>query len=298
MIGHIGEFAALGTALCWTMSATSFESAGRRVGSVPLNLVRLVMALVLHASLNLLRHGSPVPLDASAHGWFWLAASGLVGFCMGDLCLFRAFVVLGARLAVLMLALVPPITALLGWGFLHEHLSSRDLVGMGITLAGVVWVILERKRSVDGRHERHPASGILLGLGGATGQAVGLILSKFGMRGYDALASTEIRVIAGLAGFAIIFLLAGWWPRVFTAIRDGKAMVQAGIGAFFGPFLGVSLSLVAVQHTASGIAATIMALVPVLIIPVVVFVYGERVSPRAIGGAALAVGGTVVLFLG
>ncbi len=297
MVSHLGEFAALGTAVCWTGTAMAFESAGKRVGSVPVNLIRLGMALILHASVSMLRRGAPVPLDASPHAWFWLSVSGLVGFCIGDLCLFRAFVVLGARLSVLMMALVPPITAILGRAFLGESLSPSDLLGMTVTLLGVTWVILERKPAEAGRRPNHPISGILLGLGGATGQAVGLILSKYGMQGYDALASTQIRVISGLIGFAIIFLFAGWWPRVFAALKDGTAMVRTGMGAFLGPFMGVSLSLLAVQHTASGIAATIMALVPVLIIPPVVLVFKERVSPRAIGGAALAVAGTVILFL-
>lgn len=297
MASHLGELAALGTAVCWTGTAMAFESAGKRVGSVPVNLIRLGMALILHVGVNFLRHGALVPLDASSHAWLWLSLSGLVGFCIGDLCLFRAFVVLGARMSVLMMALVPPITAALGRAFLGERMSPLDLFGMAVTLAGVTWVILERKQTGLGRRPGHPISGILLGLGGAAGQAGGLILSKYGMRGYDALASTEIRVISGVVGFAIIFLLAGWWPRVFSALKDGTAMVRTGVGAFFGPFIGVSLSLVAVQHTASGIAATIMALVPVLIIPPVVLVYKERVSPRAIGGAVLAVVGTMILFL-
>ncbi len=297
MTSQIGELAALGTAFCWTATAMAFESAGKRVGSVPVNLIRLMMALGLHSLLGLVRRGAPVPVDASAHAWTWLALSGFVGFCIGDLCLFRAFVVLGSRIAVLMMALVPPITALTGWLVLHERLSPLDWTGMGLTLAGVAWVVLERRRGANGEHVRHPVSGILLGLGGAGGQAVGLILSKYGMREYDAFAATQIRVIAGVVGFSVIFVLVGWWPRVTAAFRDGTAMARTGIGAFFGPFLGVSLSLVAVQNTTSGVAATIMALVPVLIIPPAILVMKERVSPRAIGGAALAVAGTVLLFL-
>jgi drug/metabolite transporter (DMT)-like permease len=297
MTSHIGEFAALGTAVCWTATAMAFESAGKRVGSVPVNLIRLMMAFTLHMTLCFIRRGTPVPMDAPGHAWLWLSVSGLIGFCIGDLCLFRAFVVLGARLSVLMMALVPPIAALSGRIFLGESLSARDWLGMGITLAGVAWVVLERKKTETGEHIRHPVTGILLGLGGAMGQAVGLVVSKYGMRGFDPFAATQIRVIAGVAGFAILFLIVGWWPRVFAAFKDRTALARMGIGAFFGPFLGVSLSLLAVQHTASGVAATIMAIVPVLIIPPAVLILKERVSPRAIGGAILAVTGTVLLFL-
>ena len=94
-----------------------------------------------------------------------------------------------------------------------------------------------------------------------------------------------------------LFAIIGWWPRVLRALGDRKAMVGTTTGAVFGPFLGVSLSLVAVQHTQAGVATTIMALVPVLIIVPSVLIKKERVSPRAVFGAIVAVSGAALLFL-
>lgn len=294
---RIGELAALGTAVCWTFTALAFESAGRRVGSLPVNLIRLVVAFVFLSLFGWVRRGLPLPLDATPHAWGWLSLSALVGFCIGDLCLFRAFVLLGARLSVLLMSLVPPLTAAIGWAFLHERLSRLDMVAMAVTISGVTWVASERKRGAAGAVAGHRLSGLLLGLGGAVGQAVGLILSKYGMAGYDAFAATQIRVAAGILGFTAIFTVGGVWPKVRAALRDRPAMLRTGLGGFFGPFLGVSLSLVAVQHTLSGVAATIMGIVPVLIIPPSVLILKERISSRAIAGALLAVSGTVLLFL-
>jgi drug/metabolite transporter (DMT)-like permease len=137
-----GELAALGAAICWSLTPFVFESAGKRVGSLVVNLLRLVLGIALLALIGLGRRGMALPTDASATQWLWLSLSGLVGFCLGDLCLFRAFVVIGPRLAGLMMALVPPIMGLFGLVILGERLSARAWLGMVVTRRsrpGVGW---------------------------------------------------------------------------------------------------------------------------------------------------------------
>ncbi|HMB54374.1 MAG TPA: DMT family transporter [Thermoanaerobaculia bacterium] len=319
-----GELAALGTAACWVATALAFEAAGHRIGSLTVNLVRLVMAIGLLAGFSTLTRGLPFPTDASPHAWFWLSVSGLVGFTFGDLCLFRAFVVLGSRLSSLMMALAPPLAALLGWWLLGEVLSPRDGLGMVLTVGGVAWAIAERSRPAvaeaagkvaagkvagtaenareQGRNADRLASGrrwlgVALGLGGALGQAGGLVLSKLGMADYDPFAATQIRVLAGTAGYFVLFTLLGWWRRLPSALADRPAMRFTAVGAFFGPFLGVGLSLVAVQRIQTGVAASLMATTPVLIIPVVVWLGRERVGWGGVLGAVVAVAGVALLML-
>jgi drug/metabolite transporter (DMT)-like permease len=294
---HLGELAALGTAGCWTVTALAFESAGRRVGSLSVNLIRLVMALVFISLFCLLTRGRLLPDDATPHAWLWLSVSGLVGFSIGDLCLFRAFVLVGARISMLIMALVPPITALLGFLLLGETLTRLDWLGMAVTICGVTWVVLERQEKKGGGRRRLPGWGVLLAFLGAVGQAVGLVLSKLGMGDYNPFAATQIRILAGIAGFVVLFSIVGWWPRVAAALKDRGAFGRINLGAFFGPFLGVSLSLAAVQYTETGVASTIMSIVPVLIIPPAILIFKERVSLRAALGAALAVMGVALLFL-
>lgn len=294
---HAGELAALATACCWTVTGLAFQAAGRRVGSLPVNLIRLVMAVFLLGGFTWATRGMPLPMDAPRHAWVWLSLSGLVGFTIGDLCLFRAFVVVGARISMLMMTLVPLFTTALGFLVMHEMLTAQELAGMALTIAGVSSVVSERRRDANGRIERLPASGILLGLGGAVGQALGLVLAKYGMGGYNPVAATQIRVLAGIIGFAVVFTVSGRWPRVRAALGDRRAMASTGLGAFFGPFLGVSLSLVAIQHTEAGVAATLMGLTPVLIIPVSIVLYREPVAWPAALGAAVAVCGGALMFL-
>jgi drug/metabolite transporter (DMT)-like permease len=296
-MAHLGEIAALATALCWTVTALSFESAGKRVGSLAVNLIRLSIAFVLLAAFGLVTRGRALPTDATPHAWLWLALSGLVGFAFGDLCLFRAFVLVGARIAMLVMALVPPMTALIGWAFLGEGLGARSLVGMGLTVSGVVWVALEGRREPLAPGTLRVTPGILLAFGAAVGQAGGLILSKYAMGSYSPFAAAQIRVLAGAIGFAVLFTALRRWPWVGAALRHRPAMARISLGAVFGPFLGVSFSLMAVQHTATGVAATIMAIVPVLIIAPAILLFHEKVSARAMIGAVAAVAGVALLFL-
>jgi len=295
---YAGQLAALGAASGWAVSTLAFETASRRIGSMPANLVRLPIAFAFLTLAAWLARGNPLPADASPHAWIWLGVSGLAGFSFGDLCLYRAYLLIGPRLSSLMMSLVPPLAALIGWAVLGETLSGRDLLGMGLTLGGIVWAILERQPRGSAASAGHPPmTGLALGFGGALGQAVGLILSKLGMGSYHPLAANQIRVIAGFLGFAAIFTVLGIWPRVGSALRDTRALGFATLGAFFGPFVAVSLSLVAIRATTAGVAASIMATTPILVIPLVILLRGERVGLGGLGGAVLAVAGVALLFL-
>jgi len=293
---YTGELAALGTAFFWTITALAFEFAGKRVGSVSLNLIRLCIGFAFLTVFLAVYRGAPLPLDATFHHWFWLSLSGLVGFTIGDYLLFKSFILIGSRISMLIMALVPPLTALIGWVVMGERLSPANFLGMALVIGGISFVVLERSPSQGQVKLSRPLRGILAAIGGAVGQAVGLVLSKYGMDDYDAFAASQIRIIAGSLGFCVVISAMGLWRRVGSALRDRIAMRTMTLGAFFGPFLGVSFSLVAVKYTATGIAATIMAMVPVLIIAPSVLLFKEKLTAREIIGALVAVAGVAVLF--
>jgi drug/metabolite transporter (DMT)-like permease len=298
---YAGQLAALGTATFWAFAALSFDAAARRIGALSLSLIRLVIAFGFLCLAAWAMRGLPLPLDASPRAWGWLAASGLIGFTFGDFCLFRAYVMIGPRLSLLMMALAPPLTAIIGWLLLGETLGGRDLLGMALTVSGIAWAVLERSprsaAETSSAAPRPSLAGLAMGFGGALGQAGGLVLSKVGMGSYDAVAATQVRVLAGILGYTLLFLPFRWWPRVGEALRDRRALGFATVGAFFGPFLGVSLSLYAVRLIAAGVAASIMALTPVIVIPLMVLVRRERVGFGGIAGALVAVAGVALLFL-
>ncbi|MEI6898497.1 MAG: DMT family transporter, partial [Bacteroidota bacterium] len=272
-------------------------------GSMVVNLFRLIVGFFFLTVFAWIYRGMILPTDASSRTWILLMISGLIGFVFGDLCLFQAFVVIGARISMLIMALAPPITALISYFALGEVLSPKSWIAMMLTIGGIALVVLKRgdKEADSGKNGKvkfsYPIWGILLALGGAVGQGAGLVLSKYSMHHYDAFASAQIRVIAGIAGFILIFFIKGHWGVAWRSLSNTRAMYQLSLGAFFGPFLGVSFSLIAVQNTSAGIASTIMALVPILIIPPTVLLFKEKVNLKEVLGAFMAVGGVALFFM-
>lgn len=301
---HIGQLAALATAFCWTITGITYQIAGKKIGSVNVNMIRMVIAIVLLSTYGYIAYGSFLPVNATPHNLLWLSLSGLVGFVLGDLCLFQAYVVVGARVGMLVMTLSSPIAAIFGWLIMGETMSAMSLLGMALTLGGIALVILERPTdsSENGRENgklrlSYPLKGILLALGGAFGQGFGLVLSKYGIGNYNAIQGTQIRAIAALVGFAVVFFFIRQWPKFFQSLRSPKVISVVAIGSVFGPFLGVSLSLFAIQHTTTGVASTIMSIMPILIIPVSILLFKEKVTLKEVIGALIAIGGVGLFFL-
>lgn len=294
---HLGEFAALATAVFWTVTSLSFESASRRVGSVPVNILRLVVGFIFLSVFNLIRRGMLLPVDASYENWIWLSLSGFIGFVFGDLFLFKSYTIIGSRFSMLIMTLVPPITALFSWIIIDERLTLFHYLGMTLTFSGIAIAIFNRNGKGEKISLKLSPRGILYALGGAVGQALGLVLSKFGMKNYDPFSATQIRVIAGIIGFSVLITLLKRWGSIRVAIKNTEGMKSLTLGAFFGPFLGVSFSLIAVKYTETGIASTIMALVPVFILLPAVVLYKQKVTIPEIIGAIVSVGGVALFFL-
>jgi len=302
----LGEFFALAAVFGWVVSALSFESAGRRIGSLPVNVIRLAMAALMLALINAVRGLSPWPPGIGGRDVLWLLASGFVGFFLGDLFLFRSYLIIGSRMAMLIMSLSPPVSALLDRLVFGTRLTGPDAAGMALTMAGVTLAVSGRPRAGDGPPDDDASAapprpsrwiGYLLAFGGAAGQSGGMILGKLGMMGHDALGATFVRSLGGLAGFLPLVLLAGAAPRVARGLRDGRAMARMSAGALAGPVLGVSAILMAMRFTPAGVVSAITAIVPVVIILPSVLLFGDRVRIREVIGAVLAVAGVVVLIL-
>jgi len=295
---HIGEFAALLTAFFWTTTAMVFESAGKKVGSLQVNYIRLIFAFVFISIYTLISRGLFLPLDASTSTWFWLFISGLIGFVLGDLFLFQAYVEIGARISMLVMSSVPPLTAILSYIVLGERLTKANIIGMAITVLGIAVVVLKKKEGEEGKVQfSHSAKGLFFAFLGAIGQATGMVISKFGMQDYNPFAATQIRIIAGLFGFTILFFIMKRWGNLALAFRNKAALKRISVGALFGPFLGVSFQLLSMQHTSAGVTSTITAIIPVLIIPPAVILFKERVTSKELFGSMVTIIGVAILFL-
>ncbi len=297
-----GELIAIGTVLCWTISVQFFEAASKRIGAIAVNIIRLTVALILFSVLLFFRHGYILPVQFPAHAWFYLSCSGIVGFFIGDIFLFKALVENGPRVTMLIFSLSAPTAALIGWSLLDEVYVLHQWVGMFVTLMGVGIVILERNQKSSRLKIRNISlKGVLFGFCAMSGQAVGYVLSKTGMQtesGYlDAFSSTQIRAIAAFLCFLVFFTATGKWETIKTAIKDTRSVIFTSIGSVIGPFLGVSLSLLVLHYLTTGVASTFLSLVPVFIIPFSIFLHKEHVSIRAVAGAVIAVSGIYLLMV-
>jgi drug/metabolite transporter (DMT)-like permease len=299
---HLGEFAALLTAFFWTCTALAFTGAGKRIGSLSVNYWRLIVGIIFLCSFTFIRFGSFFPHDIDLKGWLWLALSGFIGVFLGDLFLFKAFTIVGPRIALLLMSLAPALAAFISWFALNETLDLFDFIGMAVTTAGIALVILTKPKNSNGEKNnfklRHNVKGIVFALLGAIGQATGLVISKIGLQSTsNPFYATQIRLYAGILGFAILITYLRRWKPIIASLKDIKAVGILSVGAFFGPFLGISFSLLAIQYANPGIVQTITSITPVLIIPFSVWFFKEKITLREVLGAVIAVGGISLFFI-
>ncbi len=300
MASFLGELAALGTSLCWTGSSTFFTSGSRLVGSVIVNRTRLLVAAGLLALTHWFLLGHPLPLTAEPRRWLWLSLSGVVGLALGDAFLFQAFVWIGPRLTMLMMTMAPVMGALLAWAGLGERMHPGQWAGVILTILGIAWVVLDKGNLGEAENERRDyRRGLVFGLGAALGQAGGLVLSKNGLYGdFPALSGNVIRLLAASVALWLVTLLQGQaGPTLRRLSEQPRALLPILGGSFFGPYLGVWLSLVSIQHATIGVASTLMALTPIFLLPVGHYVYKEKVGWRAVAGTLVALAGVTLLFL-
>ncbi|MGE5601566.1 MAG: DMT family transporter [Nitrososphaerales archaeon] len=301
LAAYTGELAALATATLWTFSSLFFTIGGQRVGAFAVNRMRLIFAVLLVGLTHWLMFGQPFPTEAGAYRIFWLGMSAIVGLVIGDTLLFQCYVMVGTRIGVLMFVLGPPFGALLSWLFLGESMAPIELVAMALVLGGVLWVVLERQagQTETASARRNYAVGILFGVLAQLCQQANLVMSKQGLAGgYPALSGVMIRMVVGLIAIWLLAVLQREALRTIRRVRaDGRAAAAILGGAFCGPFLGVWMSLIAVQSSRVGVASTLMALTPVISLPIVHFVLKEHISSRAILGTLVAMSGVALMVL-
>lgn len=308
---YLGEIISLAVAVSWTVTALFAEVASKRIGSLQFNVVRMFLSIVMLGLTLWCFTGSPVPLYANSDAWLWLSLSGFVGYLLGDYCLFNSYILIGSRFGQLFMTLAPIAAAFSAWAILGERMSFQAVVGMLVTISGIGLSVLNKG---GGKHRlslKLPLKGVLFGIGAGIGQGVGLVLSKVGMNHYvqsipageelvaDLMpfASTMIRAITGFIGFFLVMIFQKKLTTMSVALRNRKGMNAAVWATFAGPFIGVSLSLMAVQYTEAGIASTLMALTPIFILWPSSFFFGQKVTAKEIAGAIISVVGVSLFFL-
>jgi drug/metabolite transporter (DMT)-like permease len=303
------ELAAVAAALAWTFSSLTFGLASRAVGAAPVNQFRLLAAVPVMLFVHALTVGGAWPSNLSLQRTWTLAVSGVMGLAIGDLGYFYALSLVGPRLSSVVQASWPAMAMLMAWGMYGEAPGQRQGIGLALTTLGVVLVLL---RSRDGSSwrpdltQRQRILGILGAFVAAFGQAFGMTLSRVAMAagpdlpdGLPPLSATVVRLVAGTAA-AIAIAAMQRQPLAFLALQKGGAPLRNTlIGTFFGPVVGIWLSMYATRHAShAGTAAALMSLTPLFLLPVSWIAYRARINGLAALGTALAVAGAIVLVSG
>ena len=294
----IGEIAALATSFFFAMTALIFTATGRIVGSQVTNRIRLLFALVYLVILNFIFFGEALPFSTETSRWLWLGLSGVIGLSLGDAFFFQSLVSVGPRLGSLLLSLAPIFGSIFAWVFFGETLTPMQLIGIVVALAGIGWVVMSHEEPPDTPHE-HTKRGVFFGVLAGLGQAVGLVLSKQAMFGeFSPFQANAIRMLAAVIFTWFWTAFEGKAGETFTVLREKPQVLRLiALGAFLGPLVAVTSSLLAVQHAEIGVASTLMALPPVIVLPISYFVFKEKIGWQAVAGTVLAILGVAILFL-
>jgi drug/metabolite transporter (DMT)-like permease len=297
-MNFIGEIAGLATSFFFAISAFIFSRAGRLVGPLVTNRMRLTFALVYLVILNLILFNEPLPFSAGSSHWLWLGLSGVIGLSLGDAFLFQSYVFVGPRLGILLLSLAPIFGSIIAWIFFGETLTIMQITGIILALAGIGWVVMSHEEAADTPHG-HTRRGVLFGVLAGLGQAVGLVLAKQGMAGdISPFQANAIRMLAAAIFIWLWTVAEGQTGATIENVRkQPKVLWLIAFGAMIGPLFGVSSSLLAVKYAEVGVASTLMALPPVVVLPISYFVFKEKVGWQGVAGTLLAILGVAVLFL-
>lgn len=293
----MGELAALSSAATWAVASLIFARVGRDVTPVVMNALKCGIALGLMMVTLIVLEGTAWPLHLERGALVWLAVSGMVGLTIGDTAYFQALIRIGPRRALLLFSLVPPMTALLGAVVLDEAITATLVVGMGLTLVGVAWVIRERQPDATAADDARLRAGVAFGVLAAVCQAAGNVLTKLGAADASALAVSVVRLTAGGLGLGVQLAVAGRLLEAVRPLGDRVLAPRLIVGTFLGTYLGIWLMNAGLKGADVGVASTLNSTSPIFVLPLAVVLLGERVSLRAVVGAIVAVAGVAVLSL-
>lgn len=301
-----GELIALVTTLCWSLGIFPFTEASKRIGTAPVNQYRLLLAWVLISiilfftnSLNLV----DLFEDPQLYHYVFLGASGIIGFTIGDYCSFRSFTILGPKLGSLYTTFAPGAALSMGFLVLGEKINLIGVLGIAITIGGVIWLTLSKKDTAAAEEAgfKRDRTGIILGIIGALCQGTGLVLSKYGMDYYaDKLPTMHAVWIRLLFAFAAAFLVSLLARKLISNSKPilsnkNNALPYMVLGTILGPICGVSCSLLAIQKIEVAVAQTIFALLPIVVLPVNLLVYKEKITLQSVFACMIAILGVVIL---
>jgi len=291
----LGYLFALITAACWTQNSVIYTFVGNRVGSSTVTHIRLWIAFPAAVIINYIFTGSFLPVNFSGLSYIFIGSSGIFGFFIADLFIFKAFQHMGARKTMVIMTLSPIFATVISWIVFTEILSLIQISGILITIAGVMLVIMVESRKTV---EKPRPIWIIFAIAGALTQAIGMVLAKAGLsEGIHPISANVVRIGSGLAGLAIYTLIRKEFINDFKKMEDKRSLYLLIAAALVGPVFGMLLALYAFSWAPVGIVTTLMQLSPVMLLPIDRFYLKKHIPAGAVFGTLVAVAGAGVLFI-
>jgi len=299
------------TTLFFAVSAVTATRTATMMGGNEANFWRLSLSTLM---LGLMAHTWGLGLGGGVFDI--LVISGIIGFGIGDVALFQALPKIGSRLTVMLVhCLTAPLAASAEWWWMGTAMSVQEIVCATVILTGVAVALAPKDHLHIERKEFWV--GIHWAIWAAIGQAGGVVLSR---KAYEICTATGVeidgitvayqRVIPGaiVAGLCLLFVKRGFLfrttreepitdpgPRLIGREKWRKSSGWLFVNALTGATLGVSCYQWALKIEKPGVVLPIVALAPLAVIPMSVFLEKERPSPRSLIGGAIAVAGAVQL---
>lgn len=293
-----GEIAGLAAAGFWACASLFYSRT--RLTAWQINFGKNLLAavvLLIHLALVTLPFGRSL-FQADLRTTLLLAGSSIFGILIGDTFYFRSLQILGPRRALIVSTASPLFATSVGWLFLNESLTMTSLLGIMMTLGGILIVISERSdvQETPGLFPSTILKGVLCGLAGAVCNAGGATLSHIathgaessGSQGCDALEATVIRVCVAAAGSLLSAIVARRLMPTMKAAFEVSALKSYGPAVICGPWLGIWMSQIAYRNTLLAIAITLTCTTPLFAMPLTRILYGHRITLRGLLGAVVA----------
>jgi drug/metabolite transporter (DMT)-like permease len=296
MLG-IGETAALTAAFLWSISSMLWRKVELSAGAMNLgkNAFGLLLMLIHIGVVSALTQRAAFVASPVSIGL--LALSGLIGVAIGDTLYLRSLQILGPRISLMIATTSPVFSVVLGIVFLGEQLLFIVLVGIFLTVAGLVVVLTDQAAAKEAPNvfPGKLAMGIWCGIAGAVCQSVGGVLSRAGSQDCSGLEAAVYRVTIGMIVVMIYFIAKrNFWTTV-SQIFQSRAIKLLIPATVIGTWMGIWLCQVAYKHADVAIAQTLLSTCPLFAVPILWVYDRQRLSVRGLLGTVIAVGGVVLV---
>lgn len=287
----MGEGLALAAAFGWVGSSVFLERASKETGTLAVNLIRLIVAMFFLGIITYLKRGLVLPLDVTKESFKFLSISGLFGLFLGDFFLYKSYIKIGPRITLLVMTFTPIAVSILSFFILGEKMEGFKILGVVLTIIGITVVILRKKNDKE-----FSKVGFGCALLAMLGESLGIIFTRLGSIDYDSFATIQVRTIPAILAFIIYISLKKEWSNIKEGVINKKGMIYIVLGTIVAT-LGVTALVEAMKYANVGIVSTLAATSPILIIPISIIFFKEKVSILEGIGALVSFAGITIFFI-